>query len=54
LLMGTLFLVRHGAVGFAGARLIAFLIHGCWIYAYVVWMGKQMVKITREAEERIV
>ncbi|MGI6391841.1 MAG: oligosaccharide flippase family protein [Kiritimatiellia bacterium] len=35
LLTGTFLLARYGAVGVAGARLIAFVIHGCWIYAYV-------------------
>lgn len=37
LLVGTLCLIGFGATGVAGARLIAFLIHGCWIYGFVVW-----------------
>ena len=43
LLIGTLCLIRHGAVGVAGARLIAFVIHGCWMYAYVVWAGSRLM-----------
>lgn len=42
LLAGTLCLIRFGATGVAGARLIAFLIHGCWIYGFVVWYSGKL------------
>ena len=53
LLIGTLCLVRHGAVGVAGARLIAFAIHGCWIYAYIVWAGSQVMIKKHDAAAEI-
>jgi len=41
LLMGSVCLINYGAMGVASARFVAFLVHGCWIYAYVSWMAKK-------------
>jgi O-antigen/teichoic acid export membrane protein len=41
LLMGSVFLINYGAMGVASARFVAFVVHGCWIYAYVSWMAKK-------------
>lgn len=51
LLISTLCLLSHGAVGVAGARLIAFTIHGCWIYAYVAWADKRSLFNNRRTRE---
>ncbi len=50
LLTGTFLLARYGAIGVAGARLIAFMIHGCWIYAYVIRSSGMKVAGVRSAE----
>lgn len=41
LLMGSVCLINYGAMGVASARFVAFVVHGCWIYAYVSWMAKK-------------
>jgi len=53
LLIGTLCLIRHGAAGVAAARLIAFVIHGCWMYAYVVWAGDRLMVKNRDVAEEM-
>lgn len=41
LLIGSVCLINYGAMGVASARFVAFVVHGCWIYAYVSWMVKK-------------
>lgn len=48
LLAGTWYWAGHGAVGIAGARLIAFAIHGCWMYTYMV--RSDSMRVVRERD----
>jgi O-antigen/teichoic acid export membrane protein len=43
-LIATFYLLPCGSAGVAGARLISFVVHGCWIYGYIVWVSNKEMK----------